>query len=115
MVPPGVDRCPKHQREYDLRRGSAYARGYNSPEHRSWRRTVIQRDRVCDCGAALVDPRGEPLPTAHADHIIPKRAGGAEFDLRNGKGRCNRCHSRKTAREQRDPFLGIRMGGKAAP
>jgi 5-methylcytosine-specific restriction endonuclease McrA len=100
----------------EQQRGSAAQRGYGSPEHRAWRRTVIKRDKLCrDCHQPLLDARGEPLPTAHADHIIPKAAGGAPFDLANGAGRCNRCHSRKTIREQRDPFLGIwlRQTGKA--
>lgn len=93
-------RCPRHQSEYDLRRGSAAERGpYNSALHKQWRRAVILRDRCCvDCGRPLLDRRGEPLPRAHSDHIIPLTAGG-DYTLDNGAARCHRDHSRKTMRE----------------
>lgn len=109
LVGPGVLRCPKHQREYDLRRGSSTQRGYNSPEHRAWRRTIILRDKLCvDCYVPLLGTDGEPVGTAHADHVIPLSRGG-DYSLQNGAARCNRCHSRKTMREQRDPFLPLRL------
>lgn len=95
-------RCVAHQRAYD-RRGRL-STPTSSPLHRQWRRAVLQRDGLCrDCHRPLLDPRGEPLPTAHADHVIPLSLGGT-YSLQNGAGRCASCHSRKTLREQRDPF-----------
>lgn len=96
-------RCAEHARAYDLRRGSSAERGpYNTARHKEWRRAVIVRDRVCrDCGCALLDGKGEPLPNAHADHVVPITEGGQAFSLANGAARCHRDHSRKTMRELR--------------
>ncbi len=95
----GTPRCAVHARERERARGSSTERGYGSTEHLAWRRAVLLRDRSCrDCGAPLVDAQGEPLPTAHADHIVRVRAGG-QWELPNGAGRCDRCHGRKTRRE----------------
>ena len=94
-------RCPQHERAYDRRRGTAAERGYCSAEHLAWRRAVIKRDRSCgDCGTGLLDSRGEPISTAHADHIVPLGDGGT-YALSNGAARCRSCHSRKTMGEQR--------------
>ena len=91
-------RCPTHSRQYERYRGSAAKRGYG-PRHQHWRKLVLGREPLCrDCGK----------PATDADHIIPLSMGGT-WELENGAGRCHRCHSRKTARELRDPFLGIRM------
>ena len=47
-------------------------------------------------------------PATQADHIIPLSMGGT-WALENGQGLCHQHHSSKTAREQRDPWLGMRM------
>ena len=62
----------------------------------AWRRAILKRDRSCkDCGTPLLDRHGEPLPTAHADHVVPVRDGG-QWTMSNGAGRCDRCHGRAT-------------------
>ncbi len=94
-------RCRAHERAYDQRRGTAAQRGYATAAHQAWRRAVILRDQRCaDCGIYLLDDRGEPLSSAHGDHVVPIAQGGARFDLRNGRARCERCHGRKTLSER---------------
>jgi 5-methylcytosine-specific restriction enzyme A len=102
----GRGRCAAHTAAYKRRHHGDPARGYGSAQHQAWRRAVIQRDRECvDCGAALLDARGEPLSTADADHVVALQEGGS-YALGNGAGRCHGCHSRKTARELRAATFG---------
>jgi 5-methylcytosine-specific restriction endonuclease McrA len=67
---------------------------------------VLHRDPLC---------RGcEREPSRQADHVVPLKCGGT-WDIENGQGLCDSCHSYKTAVEQRDPFFGLRLreAGKA--
>jgi 5-methylcytosine-specific restriction endonuclease McrA len=93
------------------RRPSAAARGYCSRKHREWRLAVLRRDEwTCqDCGRVCTDKA-----EAHADHVSPIvqgtdycEDGSSRYDVRNGKCRCIRCHSRKTQAEN--------AGGKRIP
>lgn len=75
-------------------RASAAALGYG----RDWQATrlrILGRDHyLCRaCGK----PAGK---SAHCDHIVPKAEGGADND-ENLQTLCQRCHSKKTARENR--------------
>lgn len=74
---------------------------YGTPEHRAWRKAVIDR-AFGTCEA--VDPDGRRCGRAEArmfaDHVIELRDGGAPFDLANGQALCGGCHSRKTAAER---------------
>lgn len=91
--------CAQHQRPrveqprprlYDDRRGSSTARGY-SYKWQQMRKQYIALHPVCvKCGR----------PSAAVDHIIPRRAGGAD-DERNYQALCHACHSKKTAVERR--------------
>lgn len=100
-APVARGRCTRHRHEHERKRPTAARRGYRSLKHLTWRRTVIRRDGNCvDCGKMLVDHQGEPLWFAHADHIVPVSAGGT-WALSNGAARCDRCHGRKTRRDQR--------------
>jgi len=65
--------------------------GYGA-EHRAWRLAVLERDPVCRWP-------GCRLPASHADHVVPWKHGGAQFDVANGQGLCQRHHSVKTVRE----------------
>ena len=99
-------RCPAHATQHNRAHKVAQRGVYSSARHRAWRRLILNRDPICvmpRCGRASTD----------ADHIIPLSMGGT-WELSNGAGRCHRCHSRKTAREARDPFLGIRLREGAA-
>jgi 5-methylcytosine-specific restriction enzyme A len=84
---PHVVPCPVHRA--DRRRPNATARGYDH-KHRLWRAQILARDRICTlCGRA---------PSVVADHIVPLARGG-DWSLENGRGTCQSCHSRRTARD----------------
>lgn len=96
---PGSPYCAAHTQqqstEYERARGSAAARGYGH----TWRKLrlmVLRRDPLC------VDPFKVlcSTPSHHADHIIPKQAGGTDSLEDNLQGLCDSCHSRKTLLEQ---------------
>jgi 5-methylcytosine-specific restriction protein A len=93
-------RCPQHTRAREHRRGSASRRHYDR-RHRQQRLLILARDPICrGCGRA---------PSTVDDHIVPITAGGSKSDSLNQQGLCTDCHGWKTVREQRDPFLGIRL------
>ena len=94
----------RNSANYNRRRGSAAARGYGA-RWRLLRRMVLNRDPMCaHCGAAATD----------VDHIIPRRAGGADT-FANLQSLCKACHSRKTARRDgafgRTPIIDAGIGG----
>lgn len=96
LVPRG--RCALHRQQHERYREKVADRGYGG-RHRRWRALILAREPLCrDCGK----------PSTDADHIIPLSMGG-DWSLENGAGRCHSCHSRKTAREARDPFFGLRL------
>lgn len=66
--------------------------------HEAWRLQVLNRAgwRCEDCGAR--GGRGGVM--LYADHVTERRDGGALHDPANGKARCARCHSKKTAAER---------------
>jgi 5-methylcytosine-specific restriction enzyme A len=69
---------------------------YASPEHKAWRRAVINR-----AGGTCQHPgciKGYPEHRLHADHIVELRDGGEPFDPANGQALCDEHHSLKTAR-----------------
>lgn len=73
-------------------RPSSFARGYGGPEWSSLRRQVLIRDawQCRQCGKICEDG-GD----AQVDHIVAKRAGGAD-SLDNLQTLCRRCHGKKT-------------------
>lgn len=73
-------------------RPTAHKRGYGV-RWRRLRKLVLQRDHyICQqCG----QPAGV---SAHADHILAKRAGGAD-EIGNLQTLCHDCHNRKTKQE----------------
>jgi 5-methylcytosine-specific restriction protein A len=44
---------------------------------------------------------GRVMAATHVDHIIPRTAGGADYDESNLQSLCMPCHSAKTRREER--------------
>lgn len=80
------------QQEYNARRGSSTAQGYDG-EHRALRaQAIAERGEVCeDCGEG---PR--PNDPIEADHIVALKDGGARA-LENIRLRHKSCHARKTA------------------
>jgi 5-methylcytosine-specific restriction protein A len=83
-------RCAQHTRPAVVAyRGSSTQQGYGY----GWRRlraAVLLRDPLCTAV-------GCSAPSTDADHIVPRRQGGAD-SLDNLAGMCHRCHSSKTAR-----------------
>jgi 5-methylcytosine-specific restriction enzyme A len=81
--------------QYERGRGSSSARGYGH----TWRKLrlmVMRRYPLCANPFRL----GCVAASRHADHIIPKQAGGTDSLEDNLQGLCNSCHSRKTLLEQ---------------
>jgi 5-methylcytosine-specific restriction endonuclease McrA len=95
----GPGRCREHKRaawrEYELRRPDRTATKafYASAAWRKARAEALERTGGCcvECS----------MPAAHVDHVIPVKDGGDPLDLSNLAPRCLRCHSAKTARENR--------------
>jgi hypothetical protein len=59
LIPPGVKRCPTHQRDHEQRRGTRAARGYGPP-HTRLRATLAPLLpqgvlRCVTCGVTLTD------------------------------------------------------------
>ncbi len=83
-------RCPEHESELNIRRGSSTARGYDS----RWRRLSERYRRLvpyCElrypgCARVAVD----------VDHRIPLRAAGRST-WSNACSACRPCHATKTA------------------
>jgi hypothetical protein len=77
---------------------------YLTPEHQAWREGVIARaGRRCediDEATGRRCTKAEPLHRMFADHIHERSDDGAPFDPANGKCRCGKHHSIKTARER---------------
>jgi len=75
---------------------------------------ILARDPIC---------RGcERAPSLVDDHIVPIALGGSATDAQNQQGLCLSCHGYKTAKEQADPWFGLRLaevgarlGGEPAP
>lgn len=93
-------------REYDRRRGSAKARGYDA----TWRRlrgaVLAAEPRCVRCLAA-----GRVRLATEVDHIVPLDQGGARLDPENLQPLCHSCHVQKTAEDRRR----ARSLRKAAP
>jgi 5-methylcytosine-specific restriction endonuclease McrA len=99
--------CSRHPKRYfsDRARGSQSERGLGSRQAK-WRLVILANDPMC---------RGcEVAPATDADHIVPRRPGAEDWSEANGQGLCQRCHSYKTAVEQRDPFFGLRLREEGA-
>lgn len=83
------------QRLTDAQRPTARQRGYDATHSRTFRTPVLMRDPVCVlCHKA---------PSVHADHHPHTRAelvrrGMNPNDPQHGRGLCQPCHSRETAK-----------------
>jgi 5-methylcytosine-specific restriction protein A len=90
-------RCDGHRREAERQRGTARQRGYDSRHETQFRTAVLARDPVCVlCRTA---------PAEHADHHPLSRRelverGDDPNDPKHGRGLCQRCHAKETARHQ---------------
>ena len=83
-------RLRETRRDYDQRRGSAAARGYDHIWQRA-SRAYLAAHPVCElCGNQLA---------SLVDHIVPLRAGGARLDPENFQALDVQCHVVKTRRD----------------
>ena len=81
------------QREYDQRRGSAAARGYD----RRWQKIRLMHLRANPlCVMCLAE--GRTTLATDVDHIVPRRQGGTDAPS-NLQSLCHSHHSQKTAGE----------------
>ena len=93
---PKPGRCAEHARQADRARGTATERGYTSKGHRTFRQAVLTRNPVCVLCPSIATV---------ADHHPRSRrelelAGLDPNDPQYGRGLCQPCHSRETARHQ---------------
>ena len=87
-------------RQFDRkRRGDPFRKTYQTAAWIRIRKFILQRDPLCKAADLCVKKHGTTLPSTEVDHIIPIRAGGAEYDPANLQGLCKQDHSAKTARE----------------
>lgn len=97
-------RCSGCQADAEQRRGTAAQRGYGSRHWRTQRRACLRRDPICTC----TDPtcgHGAACYTASsvADHDPHERKDLVDQGVPDPdalvylKGKCKRCHDRKTA------------------
>lgn len=94
-------KCDEHRRAAERRRGSAHQRGYGQAHAQRFRRGVLDRDPIC------VECRGKPATVA--DHYPKTRRqlvdeGLDPNDPANGRGLCEGCHNRHTARTRPDAW-----------
>lgn len=110
LVKSGV--CPEHRQAREQQRGTAHERGYNDPHYHAWRQQVMQKNHgLCVACSAI----GITTVARVADHILPRSAGGAQYDTDNGQPLCDGltgrgCHDRKRAAESRGQQMVVRQG-----
>jgi len=87
--------CPKHSRQKDRQRGSAYERGYNN-EWRKYRLMFLLDHPLCN----ICQREGRLSSANVVDHVIPHKGDQRLFwDVKNHQALCKECHDRKTATE----------------
>lgn len=69
---------------------------YQSVSWRKLRLVQLQEHPLCEECLR----QGRHTPAQMVDHIIPINKGGAPLDIENLQSLCNRCHSRKSARDK---------------
>lgn len=98
-------RCTTCKAKAEAKRGSAASRGYGTQHRRRFRAAVLERQPTCVC-TEEEHGHGSPCgqPSLHADHHPLDRRelvarGMDPDDPRHGRGLCQRCHSKVTARD----------------
>lgn len=87
-----TNRCPEHEREADLKRGTAAERGYDG-RWRKIRADYLKRHPFCQ------DPEGCIEKATDVHHIDGAGPFGDNSDT-NLEGLCHAHHSKRTAVEQ---------------
>lgn len=95
--------CQEHgrqeQRRFDQERGTAAQRGYNS-RWRKIRRMQLARSPICQDPHGIHAENGEVVAANEVDHVIPLSQGGTHA-MANLQSLCKKCHSTKTALEDK--------------
>ena len=102
----GTGKCPDCQaaaeHTLDQRRGSARQRGYNREHETRFRATVLQRDPICVLCRTAPSTVADHYPTSRRDL---EQQGLDPNDPQYGRGLCNTCHGRETAKRQPGGWL----------
>lgn len=94
------------RRDSDARRGSPAQRGYTAKHRSRFRPGVLEKNPTCVCDADHCDHEGIcGEPSTVADHHPRSRRelvaiGWDPDDPANGRGVCEPCHNKHTARNQ---------------
>lgn len=91
--------CKEHaeekEKQYNIRRGSAYSRGYNSDWQKA-RLMFLKRNPIC----VHCLEQGIYKQAKEVDHIVAHRGSRDLFwDVSNWQSLCKTCHSVKTSKE----------------
>lgn len=100
--------CDQHRREHLRVYNSSGSRQSDQKFYkgRRWlavRKLHLQNEPLCrHCKKA-----GRLTAATHVDHIIPRTAGGDEYDDSNLQSLCMPCHSAKTRRDEQSFIPGV--------
>ena len=78
--------------------------------HRRWRkarRAYLTAYPLC----VWCEERGDIVVATVVDHIIPRRAGGEDYNWNNLQGLCESCHNKKTRNDEKNYPYFRRVGG----
>jgi 5-methylcytosine-specific restriction protein A len=94
--------CDQHRRDRQRAYNSTASRQADQKFYkgRRWlavRAAHLQDEPLCRACRKV----GRMTAATHVDHIIPRTAGGADYDESNLQSLCMPCHSAKTRREER--------------
>ena len=96
-LPPLVKALPSFFASQQRKAGREW---YQTPEHKAWRRAVLDR-AGWRCQAILISgercKNAAPGHRLYADHIVEIEDGGSPTDLDNGQCLCHAHHGAKTA------------------
>ena len=68
---------------------------------RTLRKSILRRSPLCEsCLSVEILNDVTGTRAAHLDHIVPRKLGGAVYDLRNIAVLCASCHAKKSALER---------------
>ena len=95
LVDGKVKYCTQHTsamyKQADIKRGGKDL-FYDSGDWRRCRKIKLYLNPVCEiCNQQAA---------TEVDHIVPRKSGGADFELNNLQSLCKSCHSRKTISEK---------------
>ena len=95
----------QHDTAYRRQRGSSNKRGYTYRWQKE-REAYLIRNPLCE---NCLNKHGVLRAAKEVDHIIPHKGDMKLFwDVNNWQGLCKSCHSKKTAKEQKNNVSSVR-------